>query len=219
MAFNNVPVNGWPQIKDLEKLDAIAKQIDNMPTFTSNDKAFLADLPGYPDVDGKKVLTATTESGETGLSYEAIPNELPADPVADGVKVLTATTSSGETVLSWEEPSVGGYDYSTTEQKTGQKWIDGKDIYVKSIDIGALPNATSKSVDITALNIDIIIDKKGIAYNTDKTSQFVLPHLSLAAASSIALDANRSVVAVSTGVDRTSINNCYVTLFYTKATT
>lgn len=104
MAFHNVPANGWPQIKDLEKLDALAKQIDNMPTFTSNDKAFLADLPAYPVTDGKKVLTATTDSGNTELSYGEIPAELPADPVSDGVKVLTATTESGETVLSWEEP-------------------------------------------------------------------------------------------------------------------
>lgn len=70
MAFNNVPVNGWPQIKDLEKLDDIAQQIENMPTFTSDDKAFLEDLPSYPDTDGKKVLTATTTSKTTVLSWE-----------------------------------------------------------------------------------------------------------------------------------------------------
>lgn len=101
MGFNNVPVNGWPQIKDLEKLDAIAKQIEDMPTFTSNDKAFLADLPAYPDTDGTKVLTATTSSGETSLSYE--------------------------------EPASGAVNYSTTEQPTGQKWIDNKDIYEKTV--------------------------------------------------------------------------------------
>lgn len=98
MTFNNVPTNGWPQIKDLEKLDAIASQIENMPTFTSDDKAFLEDLPAYPDTDGTKMLTATTTEGNTSLSYEDI-------------------------------PETGGADYSTTEHKTGQKWIDGKDIY------------------------------------------------------------------------------------------
>lgn len=101
MAYSNVPVNGWPQIKDLEKLDAIAQQIENMPTFTSNDKAFLEDLPAYPDTDGKKVLTATT--------------------------------TSGTTVLSWGNQSAA--DYSTTEHATGQKWIDGKDVYFQVVDL------------------------------------------------------------------------------------
>lgn len=109
MAFNNVPVNGWPQIKQLAEMDKIAQQMADMPTFTSNDKAFLADLPAYPDTDGKKVLTATTNEGTTSLSYEDIPAELPEDPTEDGTKVLTATTTSGTTVLSWETPS-GGFN-------------------------------------------------------------------------------------------------------------
>ena len=131
MAFNNVPVNGWPQIKDLEKLNEIASQIENMPTFTSDDKEFLEDLPAYPETDGTKMLTATTTSGNTSLSYEDIPEELPSDPQSDGTRVLTATTSSGTTVKSWEAYQ-GMPNYSTTEQATGQKWIDGKDIYQKT---------------------------------------------------------------------------------------
>ena len=120
MGYNNVPVNGWPQIKDLEKMDAIAQQIAGMPTFTSNDKAFLEDLPAYPDTDGTKVLTATTSGGETSLSYEEIPDELPEDPQTDGVRVLTATTSSGETVKSWETQQAGeNQTFSTTATKIG----------------------------------------------------------------------------------------------------
>lgn len=131
MAYNNIPVNGWPQIKDLERLDALAQQIADMPTFTSEDRAFLEDLPSYPDTDGVKALMATTESGNTSLSYEEIPNELPADPVSDGVRVLTATTSSGTTVKSW---GAGGENqaYSTTPVKVGT-WVDGKDLYRKVV--------------------------------------------------------------------------------------
>lgn len=120
----------------LKALDAVAQQIENLPTFTSNDRAFLEELPAFPSEDGKKVLTATTESGATSLSYDEIPNELPADPATDGTKVLTATTTSGETVLSWEDPASGGLNYSTTEQDTGLKWINNKNIYVRTIDLG-----------------------------------------------------------------------------------
>lgn len=108
MAFNNVPVNGWPQIKDLEKLDAIARAIENLPTFTSTDRDWMDE-------------------------WEQKLPELPEDPETDGVKVLTATTTSGETVKSWENPESGGVDYSTTEQSTGIKWIDGKDVYKKVV--------------------------------------------------------------------------------------
>lgn len=42
-----------------------------------------------------------------------------------------------ERVTALEEGGGGGLpDYSTTEQLTGQKWIDGKDIYFKVINTG-----------------------------------------------------------------------------------
>ena len=67
-----IPPNGFPNVPSFADLDAIAKQIENMPTFTSNDRAFLEELPAFPIEDGIKVLTATTESGETVLSWETV---------------------------------------------------------------------------------------------------------------------------------------------------
>ena len=164
MAYNNVPANGWPQIKKLEELDAIAQQIADMPTFTSNDKAFLADLPAYPVTDGTKVLAATTSSGSTSLSYEEIPEELPADPQTDGIRVLTATTTSGETVKSWEDSEVGGVDYSTAEQDTGRKWINGETIYQKTIVVdNPVSTGTATSVAHGITNFGSLIDFKAIS--------------------------------------------------------
>lgn len=51
----------------------------------------------------------------------------------------------------------GGIDYSTTEQDTGLKWIDGKPIYQKTFII--TQNATWE--DLTSLNIDNCIEQKG----------------------------------------------------------
>lgn len=62
---------------------------------------------------------------------------------------------------STSQDSSGGIDYSTTEQKTGQKWIDGKDIYQKTYVaitdtqygsenaylIGTIPNGLDNVVD------------------------------------------------------------------------
>ena len=153
MAFNNVPVNGWPQIKDLEKLDAIAQQIENMPTFTSNDKAFLEALPAYPSEDGKKALVATTSSGNTSLNYEEI-SDLPADPETDGVRVLTATTSSGDTVKSWETPQTGeNIVYSTTPVECGT-WVDNRKVKRVCIPFNTVDNATA-TISLASYNIDI----------------------------------------------------------------
>ena len=52
--------------------------------------------------------------------------------------------------------------YSTDERVVG-KWIDGSDIYEKVIDFGALPNNTTKSVNITSLEIDKVISITGAA--------------------------------------------------------
>lgn len=154
-----IPPNGFPNVPSFADLDAIAKQIENMPTFTSDDRAFLSDLPSYPSEDGTKVLTATTTSGETSLSYEEVENELPINPSEDGTKVLTATTTSGETVLSWGD--ISNSNYSTIEQKTGKKWIDGRDVYFCTFDFSSSPvavvynNWTSLGVSIP--NCEILL--------------------------------------------------------------
>ena len=112
----------------LAQLNEIAQKVDDMPVFTSNDRAFLEELPGFPAADGKKVLTATTESGETSLAYE--------------------------------EQESGVVDYSTTEQATGQKWIDGKEIYFKAY---AFDNTNNATVTIQTTDIDILINSKIIS--------------------------------------------------------
>lgn len=50
-------------------------------------------------------------------------------------------------------------DYSTSEQLTGRKWIDGKDIYEKTYNIG---DATSTNMLIDTLaNVDSLIEMVG----------------------------------------------------------
>ena len=202
-----VPPNGFPNVPSFADLDRLAKQIENMPTFTSNDRAFLEELPSFPSEDGTKVLTATTESGETSLSYEEIENELPTNPSADGVKVLTATTESGETVLSWETPTTGIVNYSTTEQNTGQKWIDGKDIYFRTWDFGediSISNITWTALDILSSGFAAVI--KTEASNTSGGSVVVNSSIT------------EQYVRVIAARDDSSFGMRYITMYYTKPT-
>ena len=53
--------------------------------------------------------------------------------------------------------------YSTEEVKTGGTWIDGKPIYRKVVDVGTLPNATSKTVLHNIQNLDSVVNLKLIA--------------------------------------------------------
>ena len=99
MGYNNVPVNGWPQIKDLERLNELAQKIDGLSTLTSSDRDWLDE-------------------------WESKLPELPEDPATDGVKVLTATTDDGETVKSWEDPA-SGMTKTTIYYDAGNKLTNG----------------------------------------------------------------------------------------------
>lgn len=54
--------------------------------------------------------------------------------------------------------------YSTSETPIGT-WIDGKTIYRKVIDFGALPNATTKTINAGLLNVRIL-NMYGTAYDS-----------------------------------------------------
>ena len=79
-----------------------------------------------------QVAYSNFEEGSNGL--------VPAPTAADAGKVLYGDGT-------WKTPYKLP-DYSTTEQNTGQKWIDGKDIYVKVIDLGSVQTLNAGWHDI-----------------------------------------------------------------------
>ena len=115
---------------------------------------------------------------DTGVAQLAISN-------ADGTEgapayelpVASAETLGGIKVgenLSIEDgvlSAESGYtplNYSTTEeQNTGIKWVDGKDIYVKTFSLLAQTSSTSEPhniADLTDLNIGFVINIEGVGY-------------------------------------------------------
>lgn len=58
----------------------------------------------------------------------------------------------------YTEASGGLLDYSTTEQLTGQKWIDGKDIYFKTLSTPISITANDQLIDSGLSGIDTLID-------------------------------------------------------------
>lgn len=104
--------------------------------------------------------------------------------------------------------------YSTTEQLTGDTWIDGKPIYRKVINFGALPNNTSKDVAHGITGADYFTDIRGVAVSGSIfiPINFANP-LSLTAGIGAVVDGSN--VQIITGINRTGYS-AYVILEYTK---
>ena len=106
--------------------------------------------------------------------------------------------------------------YSTEEHLTGKKWIDGKPIYSKTVNFGALPNNTTKTVAHNISNLNEITKIEGIAKGTfagDSTVYIQLGHASNTATEDLAIVDNN--INIITTTDRTNFT-AVITLEYTK---
>ena len=109
--------------------------------------------------------------------------------------------------------------YSTNEVKTGGKWIDGKPIYRKVVNFGALPNATTNVVSFDNINADTFVKIEGIAMSNIGNA-ITIPFADTSSATqSITIFASSTSISINTGtVNRSDYIKCYITLEYTKTT-
>lgn len=108
-------------------------------------------------------------------------------------------------------------NYSTEEQVVGT-WIDGKPLYQKTIDCGALPNASQKIVSTGIQNAETLVWAFGCTTNDNNTTKMVLPRIRKDNKDIlIGYDANLLSITIDTESDRSS-TNAYVVLQYTKTT-
>lgn len=131
-----------------------------------------------------------------------------------GVKV-GARLSIDDGVLS----AVGQVaDYSTAEHATGEKWIDGKTIYRKVVDCGALPNNNVKTVDSGLTNVNVYKIEGAAIRDSDKTV-FPIPYVvsdNVQYQVSVSFNNASGIITLSTGSDRSAFTNTYIILYYTK---
>ena len=109
-------------------------------------------------------------------------------------------------------PEVG--DYSTSEVDTGFTWVDGKHIYKKTINFGALPNATTKTVVHGVSNFGYLVKLEAASYNGDRWMP-ISAASPLTVGASVVITVDSTSIFISTGTDRRN-DSAYVTLYYTK---
>ncbi len=106
--------------------------------------------------------------------------------------------------------------FSTAETIIG-KWINGKSIYRKVIDFGALPNNTQKNLNHNISNVDIFTNVYGIAYTSGYVYTYPLPLMYKGSDYNynVELMVSKQSISMSSNTDRSALS-AYVVLEYTK---
>lgn len=99
-------------------------------------------------------------------------------------------------------------DYSTTEQTTGQKWIDGKDIYFKTYNAGALPASGNVTITHNISNFGHVVNVETVGVSNDGYS--------LANGGLVMSYADTTTLVFHVTFDASGYNG-YVTVYYTKS--
>ena len=170
-----------------------ANQITIAPTFNDEDEYSVGDIIYY-----------------NGLTYRCVnahTGEWDADDFIPTTIALELISGTGAVI-----------DYSTTEQITGKKWIDGKDIYQKSYPFDNSANA-EVSIDISSLNVERIVKSElstgmCIPGNMSGDSYFYVTGDSI----SVYYNTTTNNLVVRRGESHPKTANGYVTIQYTKAT-
>ena len=125
----------------------------------------------------------------------------------------------------WQEILQGGggvsssFQFSTEEQKTNAKWINGKPLYIKTIKCNALVSGgsnTAHNID----NVDLIFadTSTSFIYNPATKNTMNIPFPNDVQANQTNVSCSPTSVSVWCGTGNYSAWEVYVTIVYTKTT-
>ena len=195
-----------------------AAKYDSQPKFTQNRNVYTFNITKGTDSYGSDT-PYTARPTNTSVLYCIAYKNVYLD-VSDFGEVVD--TNDIKEIVESNMPSARQefIEYSTAEQIIG-KWIDGQTLYQKTIDLGALPNNTTKNVSIGVNNIDSIISIDGTSIDKTNNTVHPIPHVYSTSANedSIAIGKTNGVWAITilTHTNRSTYVG-YVTLRYTKTT-
>lgn len=145
------------------------------------------------------------------------------DNSTDGVTEVESIGLNQDSLDDVTDGSIGneiinnGMTYSTNEQIVG-KWIDGKPLYQKTINCGALPNNTVKTVAHSISNLDYIIGWSGTA--SQSTGIYIeFPYVNIITlGNSCNVWIDKTDISIETASDLRHYTKSYITIQYTKTT-
>lgn len=175
------------------------------------------------DVAHQTDLTNIRETGTTSSQAISAGKYFYLNNVLVRAKVDIASGATFTLNTNYEVVTAGAlnelndkFNYSETERVVG-KWIDGRTLYEKTVDCGALPStAGNKAVAHNISNINKIISITGVAMR-DNGLTITLPNTAVDALSSqIVLYADKTNINIYVASNQSVNTNSYVTLRYTK---
>ena len=220
--FTALPDESGPVSPD--RLDELQDNIDEAKIDRTPSTAFSGNLNDIKTTSFIYASGSAINIPRKGYSFYMTTIALNNDYIYQEAKRVTNSMAAMETFerqcfngtwTDWKQTNIP--IVTTREFKTG-KIIDGKEEYGKLINLGNLPNASTKNVAhginnfTTACNITKI---EGFAQG-DNTSCFPLPYSSPSGLTlCIGIIITNSNISVVTGNDRSSLTG-HVTLYYTK---
>ena len=205
------------------RISAIVAYTDDLSLQSTQDT-----ITGSPASCGLIVVNGTASSSPSAPSDTQIRNAITADGATGSqaaycviatILVANDTTTITDSLITMNVAGIGSKNidfttYSTSEKVAGT-WIDGRTIYMKTVNFGSLPNNNLKEVPHNISNLGYIVEMKGITYNGTRYADLSAPGIN-DPGRGIQITANATNVIVTTGFDRTS-DSAYITLYYTKS--
>lgn len=143
--------------------------------------------------------------------------------IGDGLKLTAAGKLSCDIDTDTMEFKAGklaakstGFDFSTDEVNTGQKWIDGKDIFCKvlSNQILSIPGgATYFDISLSDLNIDTPVKADCIA----PADGVIIPWVTDSFNSCIGVKYTKTAISFRGSGSARTVSGVNITLYYTKS--
>ena len=167
-------------------------------------------LINYSSIEDGTTIDAADVNTPLTTIYNDYNGNINSNNLADNA---VTTAKIGDDAVTADKTAFGG-DYSTGEVNTGFTWVDAKTIYKKTVNFGALPNTTTKTVAHGITAVDSVINVTGVAKFTTGVF-FPLPFAALTLPSQIQMFVDGTNISIATGSDRSS-GSAYITIYYTK---
>ena len=163
-------------------------------------------------LSGTVTSVQTTANNASQTASSALNTANTANGKADTNAGNIATNTASIASINAEITETNSYSY---DEKVIGTWVDGKPLYRKIINFGALPNNALKQVAHNITKLGRVVLLSGFAESSQNLGGITLPH---ATSQPIALYCDSTTVDVLTTNNKSDYNQAFIVIEYTKST-